>query len=155
MTEIMQEDHQGVLPRAIRSIFQQLLKQQQQASDTTAATGINGRNSTADDSCGTYEYDVRVQFLEIYGEDIRDLLNPRPQSGSSSTYAKLSIRDVGNEEPEVVGATMHKVESAEEVSVFLLRLDQWYPRFFSEFVSSLSGECIINHLHIPPLSITR
>ena len=119
MTEIMQEDHQGVLPRAIRSIFQQLQKQQQQqqqASDTTAAAGTNGRNSTADDSCGTYEYDVRVQFLEIYGEDIRDLLNPRSQSGTSSTYAKLSIRDVGNEEPEVVGATMHKVESAEEVS---------------------------------------
>lgn len=123
MTGMMQEDHQGVLPRAIRSIFQQLQKQQQQASQTTAAAGTNGRNITANDSCGTYEYDVRVQFLEIYGEEIRDLLNPRPQSGTSLTYVKLSIRDVGNEEPEVVGATMHKVESAEEVSyLFLFRL---------------------------------
>jgi kinesin family protein 4/21/27 len=112
-TAMMQDEHQGVLPRAIRSIFQQLQKQQEQASRTTSTAG-----SASSDSSGTYEYDVRVQFLEIYGEEIRDLLNPRPQTGTS-TVSKLTIRDVGNEEPEVVGATMHKVESAEEALLCL------------------------------------
>eukprot|EP00536_Pseudo-nitzschia_multiseries_P000493 jgi/Psemu1/178938/e_gw1.6.175.1 len=79
-----EETHQGVLPRAIRNIFHELQD--------------------------PYEYEVRVQFLEIYGEEIRDLLNPR----TTSSESKLSIRDVGNAEPEVVGATMHKVDSAEE-----------------------------------------
>ena len=120
-TAMMQEDHQGVLPRAIRSIFQQLQKEQEEASRAAAEAAKDGHQSAAanNDSCGTYEYDVRVQFLEIYGEEIRDLLNPRSQSGASSKDMKLSIRDVGNEEPEVVGATMHKVESAEEALLCL------------------------------------
>ena len=116
---MMQEDHQGVLPRAIRSIFQQLQKQEQKASRDNTLAGSGGRNCTTNDSCNTYEYDVRVQFLEIYGDEIRDLLNPRPQSTTSSNNFKLTIRDVGNEEPEVVGATMHKVESAEEALLCL------------------------------------
>ena len=55
--------------------------------------------------------------MEVYGEEIRDLLNPQQGSGPS----KLSIRDVGNDEPEVVGATEHKVECAEEALLCLTR----------------------------------
>jgi len=101
---MMQEEeaHQGVLPRAIRNIFQQLNKQQESSNVGSS-----------------YEYEVRVQFLEIYGEEIRDLLNPRPNVGTSSSSPKLSIRDVGNAEPEVVGATMHKVDSADEALLCL------------------------------------
>eukprot|EP00535_Pseudo-nitzschia_heimii_P002398 CAMPEP_0197194112 /NCGR_PEP_ID=MMETSP1423-20130617/28681_1 /TAXON_ID=476441 /ORGANISM="Pseudo-nitzschia heimii, Strain UNC1101" /LENGTH=1576 /DNA_ID=CAMNT_0042647483 /DNA_START=196 /DNA_END=4926 /DNA_ORIENTATION=- len=117
-TAMMQEDQQGVLPRAIRSIFQQL-ENQQQASCKKAATGTRGCDNVSNDSSSKYEFDVRVQFLEIYGEEIRDLLNPRSPSGSTSTNSKLSIRDVGNEEPEVIGATLHKVESAEEAILCL------------------------------------
>ena len=95
---MLEEAHQGALPRAICDIFKRLQKQQQEAA--------SGKSRT-------YEYDVRVQFLEIYGEEIRDLLNPHKLG------TKLSIRDVGNEEPEVVGATMHKVDSAEEALLCL------------------------------------
>lgn len=107
-TAMMQEEHQGVLPRAIRSIFQRLERQQEES--TVGKSSVTSNETP----CGTYEYDVRVQFLEIYGEEIRDLLNPHSSSGT-----KLSVRDVGNEEPEVVGATMHKVESAEEALLCL------------------------------------
>ena len=116
---MLQEDHQGVLPRAIRNIFQRLEKQQEEASRAAAEAAKSTVQSGSTESCRTYEYDVRVQFLEIYGEEIRDLLNPRAQSGASSKDMKLSIRDIGNEEPEVVGATMHKVESAEEALLCL------------------------------------
>jgi Kinesin motor domain len=60
------------------------------------------------DACISYEFQVRVQFLELYGEEIRDLL------ASSNSHERLTIRDIGNDEPEVVGASSHVVKSAEE-----------------------------------------
>ena len=61
-----------------------------------------------------FEFQVRVQFLEIYGEDIRDLL------ASSNTHGeRLTIRDIGNDEPEVVGATSQVVK-------------EWYGRMEKE-----------------------
>jgi len=61
-----------------------------------------------------YEYDVRVQFLEVYGEQIRDLL--------SSSSTKLDIRDGGQSlEPEVIGALELKVTSAEEALLCFTR----------------------------------
>ncbi|OEU20759.1 kinesin-domain-containing protein, partial [Fragilariopsis cylindrus CCMP1102] len=90
-TAMMQEQHQGVLPRAIRNIFQKLQEQQESSSVGSS-----------------YEY-------ELYGEEIRDLLNPR----TSSSAPKLSIRDIGNGEPEVIGATMHKVDSADQALLCL------------------------------------
>ncbi|KAL3922733.1 MAG: hypothetical protein SGILL_002044, partial [Bacillariaceae sp.] len=108
----------GVIPRAIRSIFQQLQGQKR----ATTATNDNNDNLQEDpsnnSSAAAFEYEVRIQFLEVYGEEIRDLLNP--QQGPPGA-PKLSIRDVGNEEPEVVGATEHKVESAEEALLCLTR----------------------------------
>mmetsp|Transcript_56214 Transcript_56214/g.136237 ORF Transcript_56214/g.136237 Transcript_56214/m.136237 type:complete len:1623 (+) Transcript_56214:225-5093(+) len=97
----------GVVPRAIRNIFHKLdLIRQKTASDDA------------------FEYTVRVQFLEVYGEEIRDLLNPQASgsgAGGGSGASKLSIRDVGNDEPEVVGATDMKVDSAEEALLCLTR----------------------------------
>ena len=91
----------GLIPRAVRTLFDQL--EQQNISTTTL------------DEEPTYEYEVRVQFLELYGEVIRDLLTPKPSS------EKLTIRDIGNEEPEVLGATQQKVESADEALMCLTR----------------------------------
>ena len=74
----------GILPRAFQAIFQYI---QQQAPSN---------NNT---------FIVRLSFLEIYGELIRDLLAP-------STNPKLQIRDFGNDEPVVVGATHHVIQSS-------------------------------------------
>ena len=60
---------------------------------------------------------VQVQFLEIYGEDIRDLFRLREDgtgNGASSSNT-LKIRDaVATEEPEVLGVQQPQVYSAEE-----------------------------------------
>ena len=92
----------GLIPRAVRTLFNQLGRQ-------------NISTTTSLDEEPTYEYEVRVQFLELYGEVIRDLLTPKPSSD------KLTIRDIGNDEPEVLGATQQKVESADEALMCLTR----------------------------------
>ena len=111
-TSVQDEQQAGVIPRAIRSIFDQLELLREQNND--------GENTPENDQDShgkrqPYEFDVRVQFLEVYGEEIRDLLSTQQPS------PKLSIRDVGMEEPEVVGATEHKVESPEEALLCLTR----------------------------------
>jgi kinesin family protein 4/21/27 len=94
-TAVQDQVQAGVIPRAIGSIFQQLSLWKEERQDS-------------------YEYFVRVQFLEVYGEEIHDLLTP-------TNTQQLTIRDVGLDEPEVIGATQQKVESAEEALLCLTR----------------------------------
>eukprot|EP00980_Cylindrotheca_fusiformis_P025333 scaffold13478_cov132-Cylindrotheca_fusiformis.AAC.26 len=97
----------GVIPRAIQNIFALL----QQAKDKY----LPQETSDDDDEPQPFQFEVRVQFLEVYGEDIRDLLVP--QQGTQ----KLTIRDVGLDEPEVVGASEQTVNSPEEAVLCLTR----------------------------------
>jgi hypothetical protein len=92
----------GIIPRALRTVFNRL--------DKLKSTGVSGSNTATN-----YEYEVRLQFLELYGEDIFDLLAP-------SSSAKLSIRDGGPMvEPEVIGATELKVTTADDALLYLTR----------------------------------
>lgn len=90
----------GVIPRALRALFRSLAKKKKESTDTEK-----------------FDYNVKVEFLELYGEDIRDLLQPDPTNGP-----KLSIRD-GNKgrEPEVIGIKSVPVESAEDALLCLTR----------------------------------
>jgi hypothetical protein len=125
-TAVQDERQAGVIPRAIRSMFEQL--QKAKSSNTSFSDDDDGIpeeeleimnvstcSNNSQEQQPSYEFDVRVQFLEVYGEEIHDLLTNQPGS------QKLSIRDVGMDEPEVVGATQHKVESAEEALLCLTR----------------------------------
>ena len=79
----------------------------------------NQKNPKNDDDHNNlpYEYEVRVQFLELYGEEIRDLLSSSPSSN------KLVIRDGvnHNHEPDVVGAIEIKVNNAADAMLCLTR----------------------------------
>ena len=89
----------GVIPRALRALFYALHQAKEASTDQMK-----------------FEFNVHVQFLEVYGEDIRDLLNPDPDG------QKLSIRDGRNGvEPEVIGLKFVPVESAQEALVCLTR----------------------------------
>ena len=145
-TALQEGETAGVIPRALSSLFARLeATKEQQLHDqaNAAATAANGavqnknkrkpnskshpsgskgngavdnnNDDDGDDDDEGYAYEVRVQFLEIYGEQIRDLLTPKQDSH------KLSIRDVGMEEPEVLGATQHRVSSAEDALLCLTR----------------------------------
>eukprot|EP00934_Nitzschia_sp_Nitz4_P000480 Nitzschia sp. Nitz4//scaffold9_size221794//135611//140914//NITZ4_001364-RA/size221794-snap-gene-0.105-mRNA-1//1//CDS//3329561055//480//frame0 len=113
-TAVQDEEEAGVIPRAINHIFEQLQSWKQQRDQPTATVG-KSTTSSETTTPTSYDYDVRVQFLEVYGEEIRDLLT------SQQSNRKLSIRDVGVQEPEVVGATETKVDSAEEALLCLTR----------------------------------
>eukprot|EP01036_Dinobryon_divergens_P045475 gene45475-60760_t len=62
----------------------------------------------------TFTMGVRIQFLEIYGEEIRDLLEP-------SLSTKVSIRETAAGEVYVTGAKELLVSSAEEMMMALER----------------------------------
>lgn len=94
----------GVIPRALRALFLHLRAAQ---SERTSS------------SHHRYDYAVKVQFLELYGEDVRDLLQPNP---SGPDAPKLSIRDGrAGVEPEVVNIKEVTVDSAEEALLCLTR----------------------------------
>ena len=84
----------GVIPRAMTAIFDSLQQKKE----------IQRSESIAD-----LDFQVNVQFIELYGEEIRDLL---VTSTSQRNHEKLTIRDLGTDEPEVVGATQVQVSSA-------------------------------------------
>jgi len=84
---VMGEDGSpGVIPRALTRIFSQLQQEHDEADSR-----------------------VTVQFLEIYGEHLRDLLQ-----STDGLKGKLAIRELPNAEPEVVGAAEVEVSSASD-----------------------------------------
>lgn len=89
----------GVIPRALRAIF----------------FALNQAKEASTEKC-KFDFNVKVEFLELYGEDIRDLLNPNPDG------TKLSIRDgKPGIEPEVLGIKKVEVSSAAEALLCLTR----------------------------------
>lgn len=81
-------DNFGIIPRVITSIFE--IIEQKQADDP---------NST---------YKVQVQFLEIYGESIRDLLD-------HTRTSKVTIRETATGEVFVSGAREEFVSCASQM----------------------------------------
>jgi Kinesin motor domain len=99
-TTTMQDgERAGIIPRAIQSIFDQLCTFKKERTNKETV----------------YDFEVRIQFLELYGEEIRDLLS------NKSDFDKLSIRDIGMEEPEVLGATQARVDGPEDAMLCLAR----------------------------------
>lgn len=86
------EEEYGIIPRVASHLFDNV--QMQEAEDT---------NST---------YRVRIQFLEIYGEEIRDLLEP-------SNTGKVTIRETPSGGVYVSGAREELVTSADEMLAVL------------------------------------
>lgn len=90
----------GVIPRALRALFRHLDNMKKESTDKEK-----------------FDYQVKVEFLELYGEDVRDLLQPDPANGP-----KLSIRDgTKGREPEVIGIKTQEVANAEDALMCLTR----------------------------------
>ncbi len=70
--------------------------------------------SDASEQNQPYDYAVKLQFLELYGEEVRDLLT------TSSKQQKIIIRDKAGD-AEVIGATEVSVTNAQEAMVCLTR----------------------------------
>lgn len=70
--------------------------------------------SDASEQNKSFDYAVKLQFLELYGEEVRDLLT------TSSKQQKIIIRDKAGD-AEVIGATEVSVTNAQEAMVCLTR----------------------------------
>ena len=98
----------GVIPRALRELFQTLEHRK-----------LNAKNAHGPGTRTTFRYEIRLQFLELYGEEVRDLLSTAP-----SPTGGLKVRDNGGatgSEPEVVGASEVAVKTADEALLCLAR----------------------------------
>lgn len=85
--QIADESH-GIIPRVIRNLFEMIQQREEEDPRST--------------------YKVHVQFLEIYGEDIRDLLD-------MTRTSKVSIRETRAGEVFVTGAREEFVSSFEQM----------------------------------------
>mmetsp|Transcript_1165 Transcript_1165/g.1891 ORF Transcript_1165/g.1891 Transcript_1165/m.1891 type:complete len:1638 (+) Transcript_1165:189-5102(+) len=84
----LSEEEYGIIPRVAHHVF-----------DTVEQQETDDPNST---------YRVRIQFLEIYGEEIRDLLDP-------TNTAKVTIRETPAGGVYISGAREELVTSSEEM----------------------------------------
>mmetsp|Transcript_5575 Transcript_5575/g.9477 ORF Transcript_5575/g.9477 Transcript_5575/m.9477 type:complete len:992 (+) Transcript_5575:43-3018(+) len=132
----------GILPRALRDLFIELQRKSDSLNKhcgENPADGDENIDSDNRDDSGEelgniqatksssprnasdgsqqnrpFDYAVKLQFLELYGEEIRDLLT------TSSKHHKITIRDKGGD-AEVIGATEVSVSNAQEAMVCLTR----------------------------------
>lgn len=65
---------EGIIPRAMSLLFDSLL----QKSMDQPANGARSLRAPAQTSGQKYRYSVKVSFVEIYNEELIDLLNPAP-----------------------------------------------------------------------------
>jgi len=115
-TSVQDEINAGVIPRAIRKMFMLLSGARDKHNNTEEYDKEDTKDEYHDEfQVRPHQFEIRVQFLEVYGDDIRDLLVAQQES------PKLTIRDVGLNEPEVVGASEQKVDSPEEAILCLTR----------------------------------
>lgn len=88
--------NEGIVPRFIRRLFEHL-------------------NFKTDANPNGYKSSVSVTFLELYNEELIDLLNPRPQSASEAGWGGLSIREDGNGNIVWTGVREETVANREEL----------------------------------------
>jgi len=99
-------DEGGVIPRALDDIFSSLDLLKVHTNTLAEAE--------------TYEYKVHIQFIELYGEEIRDLL-VKPGISSNHPKQKLFIQDGRGEtvEPRVIGASEKCILSSNDGMEFI------------------------------------
>jgi hypothetical protein len=108
----------GVIPRAVRQIFRALQKKKREsrrnADSISKGVDADDNEEMKETLTCPFEFTVKVQFLELYGEEIRDLLANDRGAIALEPKERLTIRDGGTNDPEVVGATQIVVPSAQE-----------------------------------------
>ena len=100
------DSNRGLIPRFMADIFSTLRHRKQYNVNAKEVKSITAHNSN-NKSQQLLDYKVTASFLEVYGEDIYDLL-------SEDTRGSLSIRDDSNGEVVIAGLQNKHVTSAED-----------------------------------------
>ncbi|PKC03967.1 kinesin-domain-containing protein, partial [Rhizophagus irregularis] len=86
---------QGIIPRAIRKLFADLHERKEQNP--------------------FYEFEVYVSFLELYNEDLIDLLNPQSRENNKKGKNDLMIREDANGQIYLSGVKEVQVSNPDEL----------------------------------------
>ena len=98
--------HQGLIPRFMTDIFGSLHQRKIQDQEKSDKENFNGQDSKQNRS-QLIDYQVSASFLEVYGEDIHDLL-------SDDSRRVLPLREDGEGGIVVVGLKEEKINRAED-----------------------------------------
>ncbi len=128
-------DEYGIIPRAVHSMFQIINK-------STSPINSNRSNSQLNQHVNNKEYVVKVNFIEIYKEECKDLLDNvekdlqirEDESGNTLIYGAnevvctslqevMSCFDAGSGQRHV-GSTLMNEESSRSHSVFTVSIEQ-------------------------------
>uniref|UniRef100_A0A7S3VBP7 Kinesin motor domain-containing protein n=1 Tax=Chaetoceros debilis TaxID=122233 RepID=A0A7S3VBP7_9STRA len=79
------DDQEGVIPRSLRTIFRGLEKMKLSEKHQPKGSEDKPQSSMQPPKQPSFEYNVKIQFLELYGEEIRDLLDVDPHADDNTT----------------------------------------------------------------------
>lgn len=139
--------NQGLIPRFMSDIFSSLQYRKTQQNNTRGAD---------EDICTTkqqqqnqlIDYKISASFIEVYGEDIHDLLDDNPCT-LPEDRPSLPLREDGNGGIVVVGVKSRSIASAEEAlkTLHIGALNRTTAATLMNDVSSRSHAVFTIHLH--------
>ena len=136
-SESESSSHAGLIPRFLSDIFGQLQRQKELGSSSSSAQDQPSANCTS-----LVNYKVSASFLEVYGEDVHDLLDRdrkslplREDSSGGIVIAGLTSRPVKNSTAALevlnegtmnrtTAATLMNLTSSRSHAVFTINLSQ-------------------------------
>lgn len=102
----LEKEEEGVIPRALRGIFHGLdelkTKSAKEQNHSPDRKGVRPNLASSPGSNqAQFEYSIKIQFVELYGEEIRDLLDappdtPTPSFLRTASSGNLSTRSVAS-----------------------------------------------------------
>ncbi|RHZ55274.1 hypothetical protein Glove_417g31 [Diversispora epigaea] len=95
LEDTISPEHEGMVPRTIETLFQELTSRREK-----------------NPQC---EFEVFVSFLELYNEDLIDLLNPLSRESGKKGKSELMIREDANGQIYCAGVKEVSVNSPEEL----------------------------------------
>jgi hypothetical protein len=99
----------GLIPRFMNDLFQGLQRKQQQADQeqelTTSTNTVSGKENSKNTGSQLVQYNLQASFLEVYGEDVHDLLDKSRQS--------LPLREDAEGGIVITGLTTRTVANAD------------------------------------------
>ncbi|CAG8437150.1 4216_t:CDS:2 [Diversispora eburnea] len=95
LEDTVSPEHKGMVPRTIETLFQELASRREK-----------------NPQC---EFEVLVSFLELYNEDLNDLLNPLNRESGKKGKSELMIREDANGQIYWAGVKEVSVNSPEEL----------------------------------------
>lgn len=102
------EETQGIIPRVIRHLFAAIAERESEQDYPHATEASAPFPSSSGPSTPLVQFKIYVQFLEIYGEEIKDLLD-------NTHSSRVTIRETTGGDVYVCGAKEELVHSPEQM----------------------------------------